>query len=140
MKRLTARDEKTGDAYFPECFRKCDGHCRECEAETDYCETFASYEDTGLTPEQVEKLSEDLKYWKNEARKQAATAGEIRIVLAERLEEVRTDIAVSGQLLLVEDSELDRTILSWKISQKKSETKWLEQVLYGRHNRGTGKK
>lgn len=62
--------------------------------------------------------------WKNEARKQAAAAGEMRIVLAERLEEVRTDIAVSEQLLLVEDNELDRAILIWKISQKKSEAEW----------------
>ena len=71
--------------------------------------------------------------WKLEAQKQAAETGEMMIAMAERLEAVRTDIAVSEQLLLDEDSELDRVILQWKVSQKKSEASWLERVLYGKH-------
>ena len=71
--------------------------------------------------------------WKLEAQKQAAETGEMMIALAERLEAVRTDIAVSEQLLLDEDNELDRVILQWKVSQKKSEAEWLERVLYGKH-------
>lgn len=72
-------------------------------------------------------------HWKLEAQKQAAETGEMIIALAERLEAVRTDIAVSEQLLLDEDNELDRVILQWKVSQKKSEAEWLERVLYGKH-------
>lgn len=75
----------------------------------------------------------DADRWKLEAQKQAAETGEMMIALAERLEAVRTDIAVSEQLLLDEDNELDRVILSWKVSQKKSEAEWLERVLYGKH-------
>lgn len=78
--------------------------------------------------------------WKLEAQKQAAETGEMMIALAERLEAVRTDIAVSEQLLLDEDNELDRVILSWKVSQKKSEAEWLERVLYGKHKESKRKR
>ena len=78
--------------------------------------------------------------WKLEAQKQAAETGEMMIALAERLEAVRTDIAVSEQLLLDEDSELDRVILQWKVSQKKSEAEWLERVLYGKHKESKRKR
>ena len=53
MNRLTARDERTGDAYFPNCFKGCDGVCGKCDHETDFCERLAAYEDTGLTPGQI---------------------------------------------------------------------------------------
>ena len=72
-------------------------------------------------------------HWKLEAKRQAGETGEMMIAIAERLEAVRTDIAVSEQLLLDEDSELDRVILQWKVSQKKGEAEWLERVLYGKH-------
>ena len=81
---------------------------------------------------------EEADRWKLEAQKQAAETGEMMIALAERLEAVRTDIAVSEQLLLDEDNELDRVILTWKVSQKKSEAEWLERVLYGKHT-GAGR-
>ena len=59
MKRLTVRDEKSGAAYFPKCFESCDGRCKECDRETNYCETLAAYEDTGLSPEQIVQLRND---------------------------------------------------------------------------------
>lgn len=86
------------------------------------------------------KQKEDADRWKLEAQKQAAETGEMMIALAERLEAVRTDIAVSEQLLLDEDSELDRVILQWKVSQKKSEAEWLERVLYGRQKKAKRKR
>ena len=70
--------------------------------------------------------------WKLEAQKQTAEAGEMRIALAERLEMVRTDIAVSEQMLLCEDKDIDHVILGWKITQKKCEASWLESILYGK--------
>ena len=87
---------------------------------------------------EAQKQAAETEHWKLEAQKQAAETGEMMIALAERLEAVRTDIAVSEQLLLDEDSELDRVILTWKVSQKKSEAEWLERVLYGKHT-GAGR-
>lgn len=53
MDRLTERDERTGNAYFPNCLEGCDGVCGKCGHETDFCERLAAYEDTGLTPERI---------------------------------------------------------------------------------------
>lgn len=62
MKRLTAISD-VGEAYYPYCYRAdtCDGggtteKCRDCEFEQQICETLAAYENTGLTPEEVEKV------------------------------------------------------------------------------------
>ena len=82
---------------------------------------------------EAQKQAAETDHWKLEAKRQAGETGEMIIAIAERLEAVRTDIAVSEQLLLDEDSELDRVILQWKVSQKKSEAEWLERVLYGKH-------
>lgn len=50
MERLTARN-KHGEAYYPECFEKCDGigssiKCDTCEVSRKVCEELAGYEDT----------------------------------------------------------------------------------------------
>lgn len=58
MNRLTERDERTGNAYFPNCFEGCDGVCGKCDHETDFCERLADYEDTGLTPKQIIQMDE----------------------------------------------------------------------------------
>lgn len=87
---------------------------------------------------EAQKQAAETDHWKLEAKRQAGETGEMMIALAERLEAVRTDIAVSEQLLLDEDNELDRVILTWKVSQKKSEAEWLERVLYGKHT-GAGR-
>ena len=89
---------------------------------------------------EAQKQAAETDHWKLEAKRQAAETGEMMITLAERLEAVRTDIAVSEQLLLDEDSELDRVILQWKVSQKKSEAEWLERVLYGKHKESQRKR
>lgn len=49
MERLTKRD-KDGNAYYPECFHKCDGvgaseKCDSCDLTDTICETLAAYED-----------------------------------------------------------------------------------------------
>lgn len=69
-------------------------------------------------------------HWKLEAKKQVAAAGEIRIILAERLEEIRTDIAELNQLIIDNDNELYCMITAWNIKQKKKEAEWLERMLY----------
>ena len=64
MKRLTAISD-VGEAYYPYCYRAdtCDGEggtekCRDCEFSEKICKTLASYENTGLTPEEIVKLKE----------------------------------------------------------------------------------
>ena len=89
---------------------------------------------------EAQRKAAETDHWKLEAKRQAGETGEMMIALAERLEAVRTDIAVSEQLLLDEDSELDRVILQWKVSQKKSEAEWLERVLYGKHKESQRKR
>lgn len=61
MERLTAREK--GIAYYPHCFREdtCGGMgpditCESCEFSISVCERLASYEDIGLTPEQLREI------------------------------------------------------------------------------------
>lgn len=59
MDRLTERNF-VGDAYCPYCANKCsdyiDYHCPHCEFYAQQCEALAAYEDTGLTPAEIEEL------------------------------------------------------------------------------------
>ena len=62
MKRLTAISD-VGEAYYPYCYRAdtCDGEgetekCRDCKFSEQICKTLAAYENTGLTPEEIEKV------------------------------------------------------------------------------------
>lgn len=78
MERLTARDERYPDeAYYPYCFRgdTCRGEgmsdkCDMCELPYKICKKLADYEDTGLTPQQIQELKErdTTKYLKIEQR------------------------------------------------------------------------
>ena len=66
MERLTARNERFPDeTYYPYCFREdtCRGEgmsdkCDMCELPYKICKKLADYEDTGLTPEQIQELKE----------------------------------------------------------------------------------
>ena len=58
MERLTEwNDEQTRHAYYPRCFKEpCYGSgckIKDCPFETAVCERLASYEDSGLTPEEI---------------------------------------------------------------------------------------
>lgn len=80
MERLTAR-APSGHPFYPKCFEQCDGYpydkdCLCCTLEDDIAEKLASYEDTGLEPEEIMAIkdgkvvvdlaldgdSEDVKY------------------------------------------------------------------------------
>ena len=50
MNRLTKRDEYDGEAYFPNWSQRPRTYLGEV------CEKLASYEDTGLTPEQIREI------------------------------------------------------------------------------------
>ena len=64
MERLTARNENgEKEAYYPHCMREdtCDGDgasekCDGCDFAQKVCETLASYEETGLAPEQIREI------------------------------------------------------------------------------------
>lgn len=59
MERLTRRGD-TGHAYSPRCFEEpCNRRCEDCLFDETICERLATYEDTGLTPEEVSALVKD---------------------------------------------------------------------------------
>lgn len=142
MKRLTVRDEKSGAAYFPGCYEVCDGRCKKCDRETNYCETLASYEDTGLSPKQVAQLHKDCQRWKTEARKQAAAAGELKLALSRRLEEIQRRKASMEDLVQNAETDMDRVIAHWithwKVRQLTEEEQWLEELLQVDARRAAG--
>lgn len=54
MDRLTRRSD-TGNAYYPRCFEKpCNRRCEDCLFDETICKRLAAYEDTGLTPEEID--------------------------------------------------------------------------------------
>ena len=58
MERMTERSE-SGHAYYPQCFKEpCEGvgcEIEQCKFSEEACDRLAAYEDTGLTPEEVER-------------------------------------------------------------------------------------
>ncbi len=58
-RRMTVREN--GRPFFPECFDRCGGNpkpgaCADCDMTLRTCEKLAQYEETGLTPEGIERL------------------------------------------------------------------------------------
>ena len=59
MGRLTESNGR-GGFYFVECFKQCDGEpkdCGNCVENEKICHKLGLYEETGLEPEEVEKLA-----------------------------------------------------------------------------------
>ena len=58
MERLTVKEN--GHYYYPRCFEgECDGaseRCEDCEFEAEVCMRLGQYEDSGLTPEQINEM------------------------------------------------------------------------------------
>lgn len=69
--------------------------------------------------------------WKYEAQTQAAAAGELKISIAEYLEELRVQKTALIRQLTLEDHDFDRVILQWKIKQLQQHIDRLEAILYG---------
>lgn len=76
--------------------------------------------------------------WKYEAQKQAVNAGELRIAIAEQLEDVRTQILAIHKQLLFEDNDFDIVILTWKKEQLENQERWLKDVLVGKRCASSG--
>ncbi len=77
--------------------------------------------------------------WKQEALKQIAAAGEMKIAVAEKLEEVRADIVNIRHMLITEDTALDQAILCWKKEQLEKWTIFLEDLISGGVKKKVGK-
>lgn len=69
--------------------------------------------------------------WKQEAQKHAAEAGEMKITITQKLEEVRADIVNIRHMLITEDTALDQAILGWKKEQLEKWAIFLEDLLHG---------
>ncbi len=67
--------------------------------------------------------------WKQEALKQTAAAGEMKIAIAQKLEEVRADIVSIRHMLITEDTALDQAVLSWKKAQLERWAIFLEDLM-----------
>lgn len=77
--------------------------------------------------------------WKQEALKQTAEAGEMKIAIAQKLEEVRADIVNIRHMLITEDTALDQAILGWKKGQLEKWAIFLEDMLSGGVKKTVGK-
>ncbi len=64
-----------------------------------------------------------------EALEQTAEAGEMKITITQKLEEVRTDIVNIRHILLTEDTALDQAVLSWKKAQLEKWAIFLEDLM-----------
>ncbi len=76
--------------------------------------------------------------WKQEAQKHAVEAGEMKIAIAQKLEEVRADIVNIRHMLLTEDTALDQAVLSWKKAQLEKWAIFLEDLLSGGVKKSVG--
>lgn len=73
-----------------------------------------------------------------EALEQTAAAGEMKIAITQKLEEVRADIVNIRHLLITEDTALDQAILSWKKDQLEKWAIFLEDLLSGGVKKSVG--
>lgn len=97
-----------------------------CNGESEHRADFRSVDDSC---EKYEEFSRQTTDWKYEAQTQAAAAGELRILLAYRLKELRTQQTALWKCLTLEDCDLDRVILQWKLKQLQEHIDWLENAI-----------
>ena len=84
-------------------------------------------------------MKSNLEYWKQQSIEKCSEAGELRIAIAERLEEIRTSIMITRQQLALEDNHFAQVILQWKIDQFRKQEEWLERTLSMKGARNAGK-
>lgn len=86
------------------------------------------------TVEQVERLAKDRSTWQQEAQRQAAAAGELKIALAEKLDELTKRIADREETLRGIEDNLQYVSVEWQIKQLKAIKDWLEGLIDGKEN------
>lgn len=70
-------------------------------------------------------------YWKQEAQRQAAAAGELKIALAERLNETNRRLKSAREARQGAEDSLQRLICDWQIDRLNAEKVWLEGLING---------
>lgn len=68
--------------------------------------------------------------WKHEAQKQAAVAGELKIAIRARIDEIEKQQADNRTHLLFAETKIDELILEWKIGQEQKQIEWLKSLLH----------
>lgn len=68
--------------------------------------------------------------WKHEAQKQAAAAGELKIAIRARIDEIEKQQADNRTHLLFAETKIDELILEWKIGQEQKQIEWLKSLLH----------
>jgi hypothetical protein len=87
------------------------------------------------TMEQIEQLARERRYWQQEARRQAAAAGELKIALAERLNETNRRLKSAKEARQSAEDSLQRLICDWQIDRLNAEKVWLEGLINGEEDR-----
>lgn len=102
-------------------------YIKECPSATGWC--------TG----QTQKYEECIPYlliskekWEKEAKMQTAAAGEIKMKLAEHLEDIRNNISSLRQQAQTETNDMSIALIQWKIAQLQKEECWIEGLLFGK--------
>lgn len=70
--------------------------------------------------------------WKHEAQKQAAAAGELKMAIRARIDEIEKQQADNRTHLLFAETKIDELILDWKIEQEQKQIEWLKSLLCGK--------
>ena len=83
----------------------------------------------GDTDRELRKENPHGNNWEQEAKKQCAAAGELRIILAERLEAIRTSIRDTRRMFDAEEDPDTAIRLQLKGTLLQREADWLESVL-----------
>lgn len=79
----------------------------------------------------VEEATEETECWEMEAKKHAAEAGELKIAIAEKLDEVRGRISkVTKEIEKASDITAVVTAKAER-SELEKQSQWLEKILYG---------
>lgn len=115
---------------------KCCDTCRWYDVEYSVCcngesEHRADFRVVDDSCEKYEEFNSRITDWKREAQTQAAATGELKISIAEYLEELRVQKTALIRQLTLEDHDFDRVILQWKIKQLQQHIDRLEAILYG---------
>jgi hypothetical protein len=85
----------------------------------------------GLTSEQIKTVDKLYLEKCQEINKLTKRIEVQQEKLQKHLEEVRKRIRESEDMLILEDSIIDREILKWKLEQLRSEARWIREVLKG---------
>ena len=72
--------------------------------------------------------------WEKEAKLQTSAAGELKIKIAEHLEDIRNSISELRQQEQTETNDMSIVLIRWKITQIQKEESWLEGLLFKPYN------